>query len=97
MKPVAAFFLLAIPFGLTSIVSAFVGLIVSPFYGKSYPTNLLRSMDKLGAALLGFGDGSKTVSAECGSSDCVVCSLICKFLDLIQPGHCKGAADRESK
>ena len=97
MKPVAAFFLLAIPFGITAVLAAFVGVLVSPWYGNSvYATNLLRAADKYGAAFFGLGDGSHTVSAECGSrKDCKVCILVCMFLDLIQKGHCKGAAKKE--
>lgn len=97
MKPMAAVFLLAIPFGVLAVAAAVVGILVAPLYGRSvYVTNLLRSADRYGAAFLGLGDGSHTVSAECGArKDCKVCALVCRFLDLIQPGHCAGAAKRE--
>lgn len=96
MKPLAAFFLLAIPFGLTAVLAALAAPAAALFYGVSdYAKNLLRAMDRLGAALLGFS-GRYTVSAECGSrTDCKACALVCRFLDLIQPGHCAGAAKRE--
>ncbi len=97
MKPVSAFFLLAIPFGLTAIIAAAIAPVAAWFYGVSeYAKNLLRAMDRLGAAVFGFS-GRYTVSAECGASDCAVCRLLCRFLDLIQPGHCAGAAKREGR
>ena len=98
MKNVVAFFLLAIPFSLTAIAAAPVMLVAAWRYESSpYAKNLLRTADRLGAAFLGLGDGTRTVSAECGRSQCRMCMLICKLLDWVQPGHCKGAADREFK
>jgi len=96
MKNLAAFFLLALPFGVTAVLSALIAPFAAWFYESSaYAKNLLRSLDRLGAALVGFS-GAYTVSAECGArTDCAVCMLVCKFLDLIQPGHCVGAAKKE--
>ena len=95
MKPLAAFFLLAIPFGLTAIIAAGIAPVAAWFYGVSeYAKNLLRAMDRLGAAVFGFS-GRYTISAECGRSKCKACRYVCAFLDLIQPGHCAGAAKRE--
>lgn len=96
MKNLVAFLFLALPFGATSVIAA----LIAPFMAWSYETNpyaknLLRAMDRLGAALFG-ASGMYTVSAECGArTDCALCMLVCKLLDWIQPGHCAGAAKKE--
>ena len=60
----------------------------------AYAKNVLRAWDKLAAAVLGWS-GGYTVSAQCGRSVCAFCTVICRLLDAINPGHCKGAAERE--
>lgn len=97
MKPILALLLLAVPFGLTAILAAALGLVIWPWYGRvAWVNNVLRTMDMLGAAVLGIGDGRHTVSAECGARpDCKLCALLCRFLDLFQKGHCAGAAEKE--
>ena len=62
-----------------------------------YAKQLGASMDRLGAAVLGWG-GDYTISAECGSrkATCRFCILVCKLLDMAQPGHCAGAAKNEN-
>lgn len=62
-----------------------------------YAKQLGAAMDRLGAAVLGWG-GQFTISAECGSrhKDCRFCKLACRLLDLVQPGHCAGAATNEN-
>lgn len=96
MKIVAAFFLLALPFGITAAIAAVIAPFAAPFYGVSaWVRNVFRAMDCLGAAVLGF-TGRHTVSAECGARPgCVLCGLLCRFLDWVQPGHCAGAAKAE--
>lgn len=97
MKPLAALFLLAIPFGPIAVLAGLLAPVAAMFYGCSeYAKGILRSLDRLGAAVFGFS-GRYTVSAECGASDCAVCRLLCRFLDLIQPGHCAGAARNEGR
>jgi len=91
-----ALLVLWLPFSATAILAialAPLALLVDEWkYGK----DLLRAMDKLGAALLGWG-GRYTVSAECGSrrADCRLCRFVCRLLNVIDPGHCVGAAKRE--
>lgn len=53
-------------------------------------------MDRLGAAVMGWG-GDYTISAECGSrrAGCRFCRVVCRVLNLVQPGHCVGAAKNE--
>lgn len=96
MKNLVAFFLLAIPFSVTAILSVPVMLVMAWFYETStYARNLLRTADRFGAAFLGFS-GAYTVSAECGArTDCALCMLVCRLLDWVQPGHCAGAAKKE--
>lgn len=99
MKPLAALLLLAIPFGLTSALAALLGLLIWPMYGRvAWVKNVYRAMDCLGAAVIGLGDGRYTVSAELGARpDCKVCSLVCRFLDLFDKGHCEGSAKNEKR
>jgi len=79
---------------------ALVGVAVAPvaiLAGKwGYAKQLGAAMDKLGAAVLGWG-GDHTISAECGSrnSDCRFCKFVCWMLNLVQLGHCEGAAKHE--
>lgn len=90
-----AIFVLWLPFSVASIAS--VGVAVwAVFSDRNYAKDILRSQDKLMAALFGWG-GEHTVSAECGSrqADCKFCIYVCKLLNLIQPGHCEGAAKNE--
>lgn len=83
-------------FSLAAIAAVPVSLIVLPWYGVvPYSKNIIRAMDKVLAALLGFS-GFKTLSAECGAAEsCRLCSLVCRFLDVFQPGHCQEAAKKE--
>lgn len=95
MKAFVALIILALPFGGAAILAAAAGLVLWPFYGYwPYVKNLYRAMDKLGAALLGFS-GEFTLSAECGSTECWPCAVLCRFLNLFQKNHCKGAAQKE--
>ena len=99
MKILAALLLLAIPFGFTAILAAALGLVIWPLYGSvQWVKNVYRAMDCLGAAVIGLGNGRYTVSAELGARpDCKVCSLVCRFLDLFDKGHCEGSAKNEKR
>ncbi|MFA7279610.1 MAG: hypothetical protein WC100_05905 [Sterolibacterium sp.] len=93
---IAALLVLWLPFSVTAILAVVLAPLALLVDEWTYGKDLLRAMDKLGAALLGWG-GRYTVSAECGSrkSECRLCRFVCRLLDIIDPGHCKGAAQRE--
>lgn len=85
-----------IPFSIASIVAVLVAPVAVMLDRWAYAKDLGRGMDRLMAAVLGWG-GDYTVSAECGSrrAGCRFCRLVCRLLDLVQPGHCAGAAKHE--
>ena len=93
MKILVALLVLWLPFSLAAIIAIPVSL-VAVFLEWDYAKNILRAKDKLAAALLGW-DGRRTLSAECGASDCRFCRAICWTLNWIDHGHCAGAAARE--
>lgn len=95
MKLLAVLIVLWLPFSAAAIVAILVSL-VAVFVEWEYAKNILRAQDKTMAALLGW-TGRYTVSAECGAGKepCRFCRWVCALLDLIQPGHCAGAAKRE--
>lgn len=93
MKYVVAILILWLPFSLSAIIAIPVSF-VAVFLEWEYAKNILKAQDRTAAALLGWS-GEYTISAECGRSDCRLCKLVCRLLDVIQPGHCKGAAERE--
>jgi hypothetical protein len=86
--------LLWLPFAVFSIVA----VVLSPFAilleEWTYAKDLGRAMDKLGAAVMGWG-GHFTISAECGRRKCHFCTFVCWMLDFVDKGHCAGAAERE--
>lgn len=96
MRLVAAFLLLWLPFSLSCLLAIPLALWAVLTEESAYAKDLLRAMDKVMAALLGWG-GRYTVSAECGSrrAGCRFCKLACWLLNKIDPGHCEGAARRE--
>lgn len=96
MRLVAAFLLLWLPFSAACLAAIPVALWAVLAEENVYAKDLLRAMDKVMAALLGWG-GRYTVSAECGSrqSACAFCKLVCWLLNKLDPGHCEGAAKRE--
>ncbi len=96
MKTLIALFILWLPFSLMALVAIPVSLIAIWFEDWPYAKDILRAMDKLGAAVMGWS-GRYSVSAECGRSECRLCRVLCWLLDLVQPGHCKGAAEREGR
>lgn len=91
-----AFLLLWLPFSAAALVAILVALVAIVADERVYGKDVLRAMDKLMAAVLGWG-GKYTVSAECGSrqAGCAFCRLVCRILNLADPGHCAGAAKRE--
>lgn len=95
-KFVVALLVLWVPFSAAAIIAIPVALWALVSQEWTYAKDLLRAMDKVGAALLGWG-GRYTVSAECGSrrAGCLLCKFVCPILHLIDPGHCVGAAKRE--
>lgn len=98
MKRIVAFlvalFVLWLPFAVLALVAIPISLVAIVFNEMPYGKDVLRAMDKLGAAVLGWS-GRNTISAECGAANCRFCKLICRMLDAIQRGHCEGAARRE--
>ena len=51
----------------------------------------LLALDQYANTLLG-GDPKETISSRLGrgqASNCLICSLLCTFLNLFDPGHCK--------
>lgn len=96
MRLVVAFFLLWLPFSAACLLAIPLALWAVLVDESAYAKDLLRAMDKVMAALLGWG-GRYTVSAECGSrrSGCRFCRWMCGVLNRIDPGHCSGAAQRE--
>lgn len=94
-KFLVALLVLWLPFSVLSVVAIPVALWALATGEWDYAKNILRAMDCTAAALFGRS-GRYTVSAECGArKGCVLCGLLCRFLDLIQKGHCEGAAKRE--
>lgn len=93
VRVLVALLVLWVPFSFAAIVAIPVSL-VAVFTEWEYAKNILRAKDKMAAALLGWS-GRYTISAECWKSECRLCKFVCAFLDLIQPGHCAGAAKRE--
>lgn len=96
MKTLIAIFVLWLPFSLFAIAAIPVSLIAIMTDTFPYGKDILRAMDKLAAAVMGWS-GFYSVSAECWHSECKLCRLICRLLDLIQLGHCEGAAKREGR
>lgn len=84
-----------IPFLVISYVSFSIAAVVAIFmapiallFDVQYAKNVLVSMDRLMAAVLGFS-GHFTVSTECGLSDCRGCKVLCRFLSMLDPQHCE--------
>ncbi len=93
MKLLVAIFVLWLPFSLLALAAIPIALLAIVFDEMPYGKDVIRAMDKLGAAVLGF-DGHRTISAECGARDCKLCSWLCALLDRVDPGHCAKAAEK---
>lgn len=94
LTKLAILIVLWLPFTLGCLAAGMLSLLAIIFEWQTYGKNLLRAMDKVLAALVGF-DGYHTLSAECGVSTHPLAVLLRRALDLIQPGHCVGAAKNE--
>lgn len=94
MKKIAILAVLWLPFSLGCIAAIIVSLAAILLEENVYGKDVLRAMDKLLAAVLGFS-GYYTLSAECGVTEKQPWVLLKNLLNLIQPGHCEGAAKHE--
>lgn len=94
MKKLAIILVLWIPFSIGCLVAILVSLAAILLEENEYGKDVLRAMDKLLAAVLGFS-GYFTLSAECGVTEKQPWLLLKTLLNLIQPGHCEGAAKNE--
>lgn len=92
-----ALFVLWLPFSIAALLAIPVALVaIFQEDEERYAKDVLGAMDRVGAALVGWGY-KYTISARCGAthSGCAFCRGVCWLLDLIDPGHCKGAAKHE--
>lgn len=94
IKKLAFTLVLWLPFSLGAIASVVTSLFAIWAEKNTYGKNVLRAMDKTLAAVLGFS-GYLTLSAECGVATTQPWVALRKALDLIQAGHCEGAAKNE--
>lgn len=86
--------ILWLPFSIGALASIVVSFFAIVFDKQVYGKNVLRSMDKTLAAVCGFS-GFFTLSAECGIAPEQPWIGLRKILDMIEPGHCEGAARNE--
>lgn len=94
MKKIALILVLWLPFSIGCAVAIVISLAAILLEENDYGKNLLRAMDKVLAAVMGRS-GFYTLSAECGVIDVFPFTQIRTLLDLIQAGHCEGAAIHE--
>lgn len=84
-----------ISFAIACVVSIFLIPVSLVFKEFKYARRVLLAQDRVLASVMGF-DGTSTVSRECGllasSGRCGWCCLLCKLLNLLDPGHCERAA-----
>jgi hypothetical protein len=97
----ASLAILWLPFALTCVIAipvALIGLLLWVITGADAPyystKGLLGGMDRAAAGLLGL-DPRYTVSAHCGVMTRIYLRPLRRFLDLVAPGHCTGAAVNE--
>jgi hypothetical protein len=81
---------------LSFVLAALAAIPLSLLYltERPYGRNVLLSMDRVMAAVLGWS-GMYTVSAQCGKSACLLCRVVCWLLNRIDPNHCQDAASGE--
>lgn len=94
MKKLAIIFVLWLPFSLGALAAIIVSLLAILLEENAYGKDVLRAMDKVLAAVLGFS-GFFTLSAECGVAKTQPWIGLRWLLDKIQAGHCEGAAKNE--
>jgi hypothetical protein len=82
-----------------ALVTPLIGIVlilVHPTHKLERVRNIILSVDRLNAAILGFS-GLRTISGECGLSQvsntpCAFCANLCKILSIADPNHCTNAA-----
>jgi len=94
IKKLAFITILWLPFSIGAIAAIIVSLIAILLNEVRYGKDVLRAMDKLLAAVLGFS-GFYTLSAECGIATTAPWNQLRYALDLLQKDHCIGAAKNE--
>jgi len=94
VKKIILILLLWVPFSLGAAAAIIVSLLAILLDENVYAKDVLRAMDKLLAAVLGFS-GFYTLSAECGVTEKQPWILLKTLLNMIQSGHCEGAARNE--
>lgn len=99
MNRVLAIITVCVLYGIFSIAACFAGVfgLVGTLVtiDADYISRIWRQLDRLLAVMLGW-DGAKSVSAECGDSDCRFCRILCRILSvLLEPDHCKRWAREE--
>lgn len=94
MKKFAITIVLWLPFAIGCIAAIFTSLAAIWLEENKYGKDVLRAMDKLLAAVLGFS-GNFTLSAECGIATKQPWTGLRWILNKIQAGHCEGAAKNE--
>ena len=94
MKKLALILVLWLPFSIGCLAAIIVSLAAILLEENTYGKDVLRAMDKLLAAVLGFS-GYFTLSAECGIAVNAPWVQLRRVLDKIQKGHCEGAAKNE--
>lgn len=94
MKRLAIVLVLWLPFSIGCLAAILTSLVAIAMEENEYGKNVLRAMDKVLAATVGFS-GYFTLSAECGVTESQPWLGLRKILDMIEPGHCEGAAIKE--
>lgn len=79
-------------FIIASVPAALVALISNNWM---YATRILLAQDKLVAAVWGWS-GLRTISAECGKSECRFCKWVCRMLERAERNHCTDAMKDET-
>jgi hypothetical protein len=69
-------------------------VIIHPSLRQERIQNIVRAMDRLNAALLGWS-GLNTISGECGRDNCRFCAALCRILNAAEPDHCRKTAINE--
>ena len=67
--------------------------------GNGYGWRILLSIDQFFNTLTG-GDEDETISSRIGKNveaktDCWICRILCKLLNLIDPNHCMDSIERD--
>lgn len=94
MKRLAFVLILWLPFSIGCLLAIVTSLAAIALEENEYGKNVLRAMDKVLAATVGFS-GYFTLSAECGVAQTQPWIQLRWLLDKIQAGHCRGSAKNE--